>query len=230
MANRIPLPARCNCFTKSSASRLARTGQITYQRFNSMQCAIELLRNSLVQSALTLVWTLKIAQLPHLIRVHANNYDRIFTFDHFQKRGLGTVKFELEFEPILASRPSSIRSIGEHSLARYANVRWIWGDGQYEHLVLRVYVEPFHALFYGINVSIMRQNQWLNKYTIFTWSWIAFPQLNQWPSTILEWVKLLAIPFHRVNPSSSHLKPALVDLDHWYECDTVTLFWKILKV
>lgn len=230
MANRIPLPARCNCFTKSSASRLARTGQITYQRFNSMQYAIELLRNSLVQSAFTLVWTLKIAKLPHLIRVHANNYYRIFTFDHFQKRGLGTVEFELGFEPILVLSPSSNRSIGEHSLARYANVRWIWGDVQYVHLVLLVYVEPFHALFYGINVSIMHQNQWLNKYTIITWSWIAFLQLNQWPNTILEWVKPLAIPFHLVNPSSLHLKPALVDLDHWYECDTVTLFWKNFKV
>lgn len=59
MLKRIPLPARWRALTKSSASFLQRDGVIKYQRFNSIQCAIELFRNSFVQSARLLVAALK---------------------------------------------------------------------------------------------------------------------------------------------------------------------------
>lgn len=60
--NCMPRPARFSASMKLLVSSRDRAGVMTYQRFNSMHMNIELLRNSLCQSAFAVVFDLNANQ------------------------------------------------------------------------------------------------------------------------------------------------------------------------
>lgn len=177
ISNCMPRPARFNASMKLFVSSRARAGVMTYQRLKSMHKNIELLRNSLCQSAFTFVFDLKkncnfrefeLTSWCDSIEwgVYSSNSILLTCYRH-QTKCPGMARCEREFLPNLVSIANSTHSNGVSFPVNWPIVDWMPTTVQYVMMARFSYADSTLSLCYFEKIengqTLSMELQWKQK-------------------------------------------------------------------